>query len=231
MSLLERYVAGDCSAVWREVCGLGEVTDDAAAVARELMTRVGRNVDTVASRLEAAGWRFLHTPAHTPPDEEDAELIGAAEALVGPLPLALTACLSVVGEVCLAGTHPAWSRTAYLFGFSGDAVLADPLWLPPAGWLAEECEMWAEEGADGSFTLELAPDELHKANISGSTHDIELPTTDLDPVLVGVGHRPGITLVDYLRVSLLRWGGFPGFEFEDDVPALVGELAAGLEEF
>jgi hypothetical protein len=231
MNLLERYVAGDCTEVWREVCALGEVTDEAAAVAHELMSRVGRNVDTVASRLEAAGWRFLHLPAHTPPDDDDAELLDEAAALVGPLPLALTACLSVVGEVCLGGTHPAWDRTSYLFDFSGEAVLADPLWLPPAGWLAEECEMWAEEGADGSFTLELAPDELHKANISGSTHDIELPTTDHDPVLVGVRNRPGISLVEYLRVSLLRWGGFPGFEYEDDVPELVRELAAELEAF
>jgi hypothetical protein len=229
MELLDRYVDGHCVGVWREVCSAGEATPEADAVARELMNRAARNVDTVVSRLESAGWRFLHTPARVPPDDEDAELLAEAAEIAGPLPLALTACLAVLGEVCLGGTHPAWPRTAYLFDFRGASVLADPLWLPPAGWVAEECEMWAEEGPDGPFTLELAPDELHKANISGSTHDIELPTNDLDPVLVGVQHRPGITLVEYLRTSLLGWGGFPGFEFEDDVPALVRELSEGLE--
>jgi hypothetical protein len=217
--------------VWQEIRDAAEVTPDAEAVATELMTRVASNVDLVVSRLEEAGWRFLHSPAHVPPDEEDAELLTEAQELTGPMPLALTACLSVVGEVCLAGTHPEWSRTAYLFDVRSEAVLADPLWLPPAGWLLEQCEAWSEEGAHGPFTVELAPDELHKANISGSTHDIELPTPDLDPVLVGVQRRVGITLVDYLRVSLLQWGGFPGFEFEDDVPALVRALTDGLQPF
>jgi hypothetical protein len=107
MELLERYVGGDCVGVWREVCDAGEATPEADAVARELMGRIARNVDTVVSRLEAAGWRFLHTPARVPPDDEDAELLAEAEEIAGPLPLALTACLSVVGEVCLGGTHPA----------------------------------------------------------------------------------------------------------------------------
>jgi hypothetical protein len=230
MSLLERYVEGDHTAVWSEIRAAGAVTPDAEAVATELMRRVAANVDTVVGRLRAAGYRFLQGTPHTPPDEEDLELNAEAEELVGPLPLALRACLATVGDACLGGTHPAWGRTAYLFDFAGESVLADPLWLPPAGWLVEECEMWQEEGS-AEFVLEFAPDELHKANISGSTHDIELPTDDLDPVLVGVQHRPGITLVDYLRVSLLEWGGFPGFEFEDDVPPLVRELPVGLQPF
>jgi hypothetical protein len=230
MSLLERYVEGDHTAVWSEIRAAGAVTPDAEAVATELMRRVAANVDTVVGRLRAAGYRFLQGTPHTPPDEEDLELIAEAEELVGPLPLALRASLGTVGDACLGGTHPAWGRTAYLFDFAGESVLADPLRLPPAGWLVEECEMWQEEGSAG-IVLEFAPDELHKANISGSTHDIELPTDDLDPVLVGVQHRPGITLVDYLRVSLLEWGGFPGFEFEDDVPPLVRELPVGLRPF
>jgi hypothetical protein len=231
MELLERYAAGDCTGVWTDICAAGEATDEARAVVQELMGRVARNVDTVAARLEAAGWRFLNPPAHAELDGDEAELLAEAEDTVGTLPLALTACLAVVGEVCLAGTHADWPRTAYLFDFSGEAALADPLWLPPAGWLAEQCEMWAEEGEDEPFVLEFAPDELHKANISGSTHDIELPGSAIDPVLVGVGRRPGITLVEYLRVSLLQWGGFPGFEFEDDVPGLVHELKTDLEPF
>jgi hypothetical protein len=231
MELLERYVAGEHEAVWREICDAGEATAEAEAVATELMSRVAENVDTVTARLQESGYRFLNAPAHPAPDPDDAELLDEVEEAVGRLPLALRACLSTVGEVCLAGTQPGWARTAYLFDFGGDAVLADPLWLPPVGWLSEQVEMWSEDDPGEDFEFEFAPDELHKANISGSTHDIRLPTDDLDPVLVGVQHRRGIRLVEYLRVSLLRWGGFPGYEFEDDVPPLVGSLAEGLRPF
>lgn len=62
------------------------------------------------------------------------------------------------------------------------------------------------------WRFELAPDELHKAKISGGTHDVLLPTINADPIIEGVNRRPEVTLVTYLRISL-GLGGFPGFQF------------------
>lgn len=64
---------------------------------------------------------------------------------------------------------------------------------------------------DSLHRFDLAPDELHKANISGGTHEIVLPDASADPVLIGVRGRPGVTLVEYLRAAVAH-GGFPGWE-------------------
>lgn len=59
--------------------------------------------------------------------------------------------------------------------------------------------------------FDLAPDELHKADISGGTHDVLLPDASADPVLLGARGRPGVTFVEYLRAAVAH-GGFPGWE-------------------
>ena len=47
--------------------------------------------------------------------------------------------------------------------------------------------------------------------------NILLPSNAADPELIGARHRTGVTLIDYLRISL-AWGGFPGY---DEAPAGV----------
>jgi hypothetical protein len=82
------------------------------------------------------------------------------------------------------------------------------------------------ELAEDGFVFDFAPDELHKANISGATHDILLPQGIAGPVIHGVGGRPGITLVDYLRLSI-SWGGMPGWSFKtDQAPTVLSGLRA-----
>lgn len=77
------------------------------------------------------------------------------------------------------------------------------------------------------FLFEFAPDELHKADIGGSTHDILLPEAAADPVLRGVEGRPGITLVEYLRLSI-AWGGMPGWSLKPyRASAALAALRAG----
>jgi hypothetical protein len=79
---------------------------------------------------------------------------------------------------------------------------------------------------EAGFVFDFAPDELHKANISGSTHDLYLPDHCADPPLHGVAGRPGVTLVQYLRLSI-AWGGFPGWSFAaDQAPEALRELRA-----
>ncbi|MFF3512480.1 hypothetical protein [Streptomyces sp. NPDC002573] len=106
-------------------------------------------------------------------------------------------------------------------------MLPDPLVLPDVRYLRYSWDEHREqveddpELAEGGFGIDFAPDELHKANVSGATHDILLLRAVADPVIHGVGGRPGITLVDYLRLSI-SWGGMPGWSFKaDQAPAVL----------
>jgi hypothetical protein len=157
------------------------------------------------------------------------------ENAVGPLPLALRALLRRVGEVWLCGSHPSWSPPAYAFGDLADyPVMADPLVLPSATWMLQELTEWdANEWCQPKrpWRFALAPDEQLKADISGRTQDLLLPTTSADPVIENADwQRPGVTLVTYLRASL-RFGGFAGFEFRPPIPPLITDLQRNLLPF
>ena len=66
------------------------------------------------------------------------------------------------------------------------------------------------------FNLDLAPDYLHKANISGGApYGIELPFFGADPIFVNEAHE--LPFVDYLRLCF-RWAGFPRLERYADRP-------------
>jgi hypothetical protein len=55
----------------------------------------------------------------------------------------------------------------------------------------------------------LAPDVLHKDNISGGAeYAIALPNPSADATFEEEWR--GIGFVPYLRVAILEWGGFPG---------------------
>src|SRR5579871_469525 len=67
-SYFQRYIKGECVAVWDELMALGEsvreapLYSDAWAVAKETMRRVRYNLALVAPRLRALGYVFLHDP-------------------------------------------------------------------------------------------------------------------------------------------------------------------------
>lgn len=221
--------------MWDELRHQAVSAPDAAMVAELTMRRVARNVDIVAGRLRAAGWRWAYPEtARQAPTDADLEAITAIEERVEPLPAALRACLMHVGEVWLCGTLPGWEPPWFAFGdLETYPVMADPLVLPPAAWLAAELAEW-----DGDEWVEtkrpwrfgFAPDEQHKAGISGGTHDIVLPAATADPLLLGVEYRDGVTLVEYLRASFAR-GGFAGAEFMPAPPPLLAEISAELIPF
>lgn len=165
----------------------------------------------------------------------------------GPLPLALRACLTEVGGVDLRGDCDDLPGVSYHAHSWIDEFYPDPLILPTASWLRheliekpEELERLRLESPqlvdDGDKEhwrdFMFAPDELHKANVSGSSHDIRLPSRTADPALEGVRGRPTITLLGYLRLSF-AWGGFPGYGLRGDGPrpALLDTLRADLVPF
>jgi hypothetical protein len=139
-----------------------------------------------------------------------------------------------VGEVWLCGTLPGWEPPWFAFGdLETYPVTADPLVLPPAAWLATELAGWDSDEwveAKRPWRFGFAPDDLHKAGISGGTHDIVLPAATADPLLLGVEYRDGVTLVEYLRASLAH-GGFAGAEFMPAPPPLLAEISAELVPF
>jgi hypothetical protein len=246
LSLAARYERGEHVAVWEKLRHQPVSAVDAAAVAEATMRRVARNVDVVVDRLSAAGWRWAH-PEHLrqAPTDADLQAITAIEGRMGPLPVALRACLMHVGEVCLCGTLPGWEPPWY--GFDDYAfhdrgtypVMGDPLVLPQAAWMAEDWPSWTDgdlagRGRDDEAEPErlylFAPDELHKAGISGGDHYLMLPAAAADPPLVGVEHREGVTLVEYLRASLAH-GGFAAAEFMTPPPSLLAEISGELVPF
>jgi hypothetical protein len=115
---------------------------------------------------------------------------------------------------------------------------ADPLWVDSPetalGCLGEWQEQRAEQHPEvvGRLTVDLAPDQLHKANISGGPpYGITVPSAAADAVLENEAH--GLPFVAYLRWCF-RWGGFPLLEqlpLDPRGQAFLDELRRNLEPF
>jgi hypothetical protein len=136
-------------------------------------------------------------------------LLDDLERRIGPMPLSLRAWYETVGTVNLIGSHEDWL----------EIETVDPLVVCPLAdmlrCIDDEYEDWREELKDlgdeaEPFTFDFAPDDLHKANISGGPpYGVEYPSTLADAPVHFERHHT--TFVDYLRVAL-QWGGFPGFD-------------------
>ncbi len=219
MSYLQRYLAGDHQAVWRDLAGLDHATcapdivADAEAVAVATMERVAIDIDRLVDRLTNRGYAFgLYPDGETVPGfraprvKPHAGLMPDALALheaVGPLPLSLRIFWEVVGEVSLVGLAPDGGMPDY----------ADPLWVEgPAIGLADLAD--AEFSDDEGFFCPIAPDLLHKDNVSGgSSYAVSLPDGGFDALVRDEWH--GIDFIPYLRTAILDWGGFPGLSEEN----------------
>ncbi|MGW5689182.1 hypothetical protein [Nonomuraea sp. NPDC003754] len=189
---------------------------------------------------------------HAAADTAGEEAVRRAETVIGPLPIALRACLEIVGSVNLCGDGGvALPHVNYHARLSEErGFYPDPLYLPSGRELWSEWKSWGgdlEEGCACSdpeeedrcafhsegFPFAFAPDEVHKANQSGAEQDIRLPSRSADPELIGAIHREGVTLVEYLRISL-AWGGFPGYAKAPvgvALPPMLEELRRDLHMF
>lgn len=233
--LLSRYTSGEHVQVWNELQQLGPAVLDnehreaAMQVALETMRRVQRNCALIVTRLKSLQYRFGVYPdgskgyysmgALVPPDAEMLADRAALEEAIGPLPLSLTAFWEAVGSVDLVGMHAGWPRGL------------DPLVVePPAAGLSELDDMDEMMDSMGHFEASLAPDDLHKDNVSGgSPYAVELPNPAADFVLANESHE--MLFVPYLRMAILRYGGFPGLEGRETEFQNLGALIDGLEPF
>lgn len=236
MTALEAYLAGDHHEAWEMLLAAGAtVRDDPAlqadaeAVATATMQRVRRVVEQLRDRLPVLGWRFDDPAAVlVDPEPQVAPALDAAEAVIGRLPLSLRAFATEVGDVSLLGEHEEW-----------DVEYPDPLVVAAAPPLlleehAERVAMdWFAETGEERFPMPLAPDALHKADVSGgAAYAIWLPDGAADAPWTEDDLHPG-PFVEYLRRALLDCAGLPGWRREPGrtPPPELLELAATLERF
>jgi hypothetical protein len=229
MNYLERYQNGEYEQVWNDLKNLGaDVRNEphytqAQAVATETMHRVRRNCERIISRLQTLGYVFGTYPDGTrrsytvdpltlPSDEMRADC-NELESEAGPLPLSLTAFWQEVGAIDLVGMHPSWPDGL-------DPLVVDP----PEGALS-----FLYDEDEGVF-VGLAPDDLHKDNTSGGDpYGLELPNPSADFMFMYERHN--LFFVSYLRLAILRWGGFPGLEGRGIQFEPLESLTAELELF
>lgn len=237
-----RYGAGEHASVWDEIRRLGEVDaerrDEVSEVSRLTMRRARPQIERIVEGfmhegLEAASSEL---PIRLPPPVDVSARLGRIELVHGPLPAAFTACLSEIGSVWLCGDVPTLGltyETTVARSMPPGGGYPDPLSLPTIDYLEWSFEEWDSDSPDEQPTpmeFEFAPDELHKAGVSGGTHDIELPSRVADPVISGVAGRPKITLVEYLRASV-AWGGLPGYEFDQVAPPIAVQNLRAIPNF
>lgn len=202
----------------------------ATEVAAETMLRVRTNVETLVRELPGLGYVFTAAEApYLPPGTAVGADLDQLETAVGPLPLALRAFYQHVGQVDLVGHHP--DRTF---------VLTDPLVInAPPDWVLDQHQEWLQDrGTEwdrGDFTVDLAPDSLHKAGISGGgPYGMAVPDPRVDGLFLAERHQT--TFVNYLRVAFC-WCGFPGWDrgtldgwatLDQPFPTELRELARSL---
>jgi hypothetical protein len=220
---LARHRSGQRQQIWHELRQLGSAVRDPTLVEEvqlvcdEMARRVRQNIEAIVERLTTEGFRF-HTnddaqtavTPHLPPTPAAAEYAAWLQERFGPVPLTLLSWLRLVGDVWLVGTHPDWPSSAS----------ADPLVIqvegshyPDASMRAhyegewEQWEEWTEDDPDaGPFELDLAPDRLHKENVSGGApYGIRVPDGCADGLFVAETTMP---FVSYLSWVFGR-GGFP----------------------
>ena len=229
-SPLDLYRRGQHEQVWTELVGAASPGADARAVAEETMQRVRENVERLRGGLPEIGYRFARPDAVLVPPAPDAVAqLDRLEAAVGAIPLALRVFCEVVGTVDLSGSHPEWPHE-----------LLDPLMVEVSvDYTLDTREDMIAEGElrpDEPFDIELAPDDLHKADISGGApYAVRVPDAGVDALVYWEVHQT--TFVNYLR-TVTRFAGMGGMSPIQrhghdplPVPPEIARLAAGLQPF
>lgn len=165
--------------------------------------------------------------------------IDEIEQLVGSVPLSMRAWYEEVGGVNFYGYHAEWEQRyrAWYSPILNHTVSSrlmsecDPLMVYPLD-KAFMMRLRREYKGEECYRLEFAEDRYFKdyCNGSSSPYAFPLPDAGADSLLHCFAFDRPVTFVDYLRTSILRWGGFPGLAQwptavpEDDVAFLTQGL-------
>lgn len=199
----------------------------------EMARRARGNIEVIIGRLREQGYRFhenddgqAQAEPFAPPGPGAESYLRWLEERLGPLPMTLSSWVRIVGDVWLVGTHPQWQGSA----------AADPLVFEVEGTrypghdmrdhVEGELEAWQECSEAEPFVLPVAPDRLHKDNVSGGApYGIVLPDGCADAHFAG---EVGTPLVEYLR-WVFRHGGFPRPTGDDAQWTVTYTLARDLQ--
>ncbi|TQS27012.1 hypothetical protein [Microbispora sp. KK1-11] len=128
------------------------------------------NVDVVVERLIAAGYAFAFPEwVRQVPTDDDLIAVRRAEQVIGPMPLALRACLEIVGGVDLCGDggavlpHVSYHADPY----EESDLYPDPLVLPSGGYLWRDWESWGGDVEQGCACTDRDEDELCRFHSEG----------------------------------------------------------------
>jgi hypothetical protein len=114
------------------------------------------------------------------------------------------------------GRHPSLAR-------ENDQVASDPLVVFP---VEDALANLAAEGDEDEGAVIIAPDDLHKAKVSGGPPYEIAPEPIADGRLLNERHE--VNFVEYLRL-VFRFGGFPGYDgIDKGVPGEIAALTEGL---
>ncbi len=123
------------------------------------------------------------------------------EAEAGPLPLSLVTFWQEVGAVDLVGMHPAWPDGL-------DPLVVYPPEGAPSSLFEEEDE--GETEGPGRFGC-LAPDDLHKDNVSGGDpYGVRLPDPLADFMFLYERHGRALPAISDPALGRLPWFGGAG---------------------
>jgi hypothetical protein len=161
---------------------------------------LGRRIKALCERLAAAGYVFQYPDEVFPGPEAGADrAIARIERKAGAVPSSVKLFWLHVGSVNLCGSHPAWGGCEY----------PDPLVVYPPSVALDELEDYLEE-PEGAFLIPIAPDDFHKADVSGGMfYNVSVPAAGDDPPLNDERHA--VSFLAYLEIAL-ESGGFPGLE-------------------
>jgi hypothetical protein len=184
--------------------------------------RVGVGLQRLVCRLKQLDYQFTDPSAVLPGVESKTDAaIERIEREVGTLPQSLKLFWKKVGSVNLNGEHPHWSGCDY----------PDPLIVYPPSIAIEELDQFLGDQEERlrcnfPYLVPIAPDALHKANVSGGMwYNLPVPAVEDDPILCDEPHA--LSFTTYLEFALL-WGGFAGLEDCPDHDWPLDELRLSL---
>ncbi|MEL6189249.1 MAG: hypothetical protein AAFU79_31895 [Myxococcota bacterium] len=230
---------------WERVLRQGTYAE-IESVAVETFSRIGRALDVLQQRLGNLG--YPTSGAITPPDDALNDRIAQLEAVDIALPPSLRQLWLLIGGVSLLDLdgyrHDGFWSTHGVVDSYPDGLHIDYCDDAYVAMVMDDHCVWLDSPPghreNSSFGLTVAPDPLHKENISGgSPYEITSSTSWSAPLrnLVWTTPVPNTVpsgdcdLVSYLRTAILECGGFPGLYGQALFERLRRELTDGLPAF
>lgn len=195
--------------------------------AKKIMQVVVKNLYVLVDVLHARNYRFAYPDSVlTKPDSNISQVLHSLSLEGVYVPIVYQAWLEAIGGVNLMGTDPAWPFSAYAFNDldpSLEIYYIDPLFVEAdTDFILDQYKQWrasvnqSGEKVIGPFRLVIAPDEYHKANISGAD-PYELLTLEASVDSILLNERHSFSFLAYIRHAF-SWAGFPGFDKYDSPP-------------